>query len=292
LLSMTAWFLLSSGSCGADDNILFQDENLIISGEGYLGSEAKYIRQIYPEAKTEIEKILGWKLLSKPTVLLVGNRAVFEKLSGSPFVSAFAMPSEHLIVIHISPMTSRLPILNDTFKHELCHLLLHDHVKEQIIPKWLDEGICQWISGTLGEIMAGDAATISRINMVRSLIPLRQLTASFPRDKDSLFLAYKESYDFVEYLTTHYGTKSLRSILQYLEQGDSIDPAVSKSLSKSFQDVHEEWVNDMQKRSEWLVWASQNLYEIIFFIMAVLSILAFVRLRIRRTRYTGEDDDD
>jgi hypothetical protein len=80
--------------------------------------------------------------------------------------------------------------------------------------------------------------------------------------------------------------------LQYLEQGDSIDPAVSKSLSKSFQDVHEEWVNDMQKRSEWLVWASQNLYEIIFFIMAVLSILAFVRLRIRRTRYTGEDDDD
>jgi len=132
---------------------------------------------------------------------------------------------------------------------------------------------------------------MSRIGMARRLIPLRQLTGTFPKDKDSLFLAYKEGQDFVEYLTTHYGTKSLRSILQYLEKGDYIDLAVSKSLSKSFQDVQEEWVNDMQKRNEWLIWASQNLYEIIFFTVAVLSVLAFVRLKIKRTRYTGTEEE-
>lgn len=289
---MMAWFLLSSGSLVADEHILFQDESLVIRGEGHLGNEAKYLSQIYPQAKTEIERNLGWKLLSKPTVFLIGNKDIFEKISGSPFVSAFAVPSEHLIVIHISSMTSRPPILNDTFKHELCHLLLHDHVKRQVIPKWLDEGICQWISGTLGEIMAGDGATINRIDMARRLIPLGQLAVTFPKDKDLLFLAYKESHDFVGYLTAHYGAKSLLSILQYQEEGDDIDLAISKSLSKSFEDVQEEWVNDMQKRSEWLIWAGQNLYEIIFFIMAVLSILAFVRLRISRKRYTGEEGED
>jgi hypothetical protein len=287
-----AWFLLSSASCRAGEQVLSQDEGLVISGERHLGVEAKYLSQIYPQAKTEIEKSLGLKLLSKPTVWLVGNSALFSKLSGSPFVSAFAVPSEHLIVIHVSSMNSRMPVLNDTFKHELCHLFIHDHIEEQAIPKWLDEGICQWISGTLGDLMAGDGATIGRIDMVRRLIPLSQLTVSFPGDKDSLYLAYRESRDFVEYLTTHYGAGSLRGILQHLEEGDSIDVAVSKSLSKSFPDVQDEWVNDMQKRSEWLVWASQNLYEIIFFIMAVLSILAFVRLRIRRARYTGEEEDD
>lgn len=291
VLPMIAWFLFSTGSCGADEQILFQDESLLIRGEGPLGIEAKYLSRIYPQAKTEIESNLGWKLLSKPTVLLVGNKAVFGKMSGSPFVSAFAIPSEHLIVIHISPITSMPPILNDTFKHELCHLLLHEHVKNQVIPRWLDEGICQWISGTLGEIMAGEGAIVSRIGMAHRLIPLQQLTVTFPKDKDSLFLAYKEGQDFVEYLTTHYGTKSLRRILQYLEEGDYIDLAVSKSLSKSFQDVQEEWVNDMQKRNEWLIWASQNLYEIIFFTVAVLSVLAFVRLKIKRTRYTGTEDE-
>lgn len=291
-LSVMAWFLLSTGSCCAGEQVLSQDEGLVISGEAHLGVEAKYLSQIYPQAKTEIEKSLGWKLLSKPTVWLVGNRAVFAKLSGSPFISAFAVPSAHLIVIHVSSMSSRLPVLNDTFKHELCHLFLHDHLDEQALPKWLDEGICQWISGTLGDLMAGDRAQIGRIDMVRRLIPLRQLTVSFPGDKDSVYLAYRESLDFVEYLTTHYGAGSLRGILRRLEEGDSIDGAVSKSLSKSFQDVQDEWVNDMQKRSEWLVWTSQNLYEIIFFVMAVLSVLAFVRLKIRRARYTGEEDDD
>jgi hypothetical protein len=292
LLSMMAWSLFLSGSCRADEQILFQDESLVIRGEGHLGIEAKYLSQIYPQAKTELESNLGWKLLSMPTVFLVGNQTVFGKMSGSPFVSAFAIPSEHLIVIHISSMTSRPPILNDTFKHELCHLLLHDHIKKHVIPRWLDEGICQWISGTLGEIMAGNGVTISRISMARRLIPLQQLTLTFPKDKDSLLLAYKEGRDLVEYLTTHYGVNSLRSILQFMEEGDDFDPAVSKSLSKSFQDVQGEWVKDMQKRSEWLIWASQNLYEIIFLSMAVLSVLAFVRLKIRRTRYTGEEGEE
>jgi hypothetical protein len=230
--------------------------------------------------------------LSKPAVWLIANKSTFFKLSGSPFVSAFAVPSEHLIVIHISPMTSRLPILNDTFKHELCHLVIHDHVNEQVIPKWLDEGICQWVSGTLGEIMAGGASKISRIDMARRFIPLPQLAVSFPNDESSLHLAYRESLDFVEYLTAHYGAGGLRAILQRLQEGDSIDSAISRSLSRSFQDVQAEWIESMQKRSEWLVWASQNLYEIIFFIMAMLSILAFIRLSAKRAAYSGSEEDD
>jgi hypothetical protein len=292
LLSTIAWFLFFGGLCGAGDQVFFQNEDLVISGEGHLGYEAKYLSQIYPGAKREIEGSLGFKLLSKPTVWLIGNRAVFVKLSGSSYVSAFAVPSEHLIAIHISSMTSRLPVLDDTFKHELCHLILHDHIDQQVLPKWLDEGVCQWISGTLGETLAGGGATISRIDMVRRLIPLSQLAAAFPSDENSLYLAYRESRDFVEYLTAHYGSEGLRGILKRLEEGDSIGPAISKSLSRSFQDVQEEWIDDMQKRSEWLVWATQNLYEIIFFIMAVLSILAYVRLRMRRRAYTGSDQDD
>ena len=292
MLSTIVWFLFSCGSCGADEQVLFQDGGLVINGERHLEFQAKYLSGIYPGAKAEIEKTLDWDLLSKPTVWLVANKSVFEKLSGSPFVSAFAVPSEHLVVIYVSSATSRLPILNDTFKHELCHLLIHDHIKEQAIPKWLDEGVCQWISGTLGEIMADSGAAISQISMFRRLIPLRDLAVTFPGDQNSLYLAYRESHDLIEYLTTHYGVGSLRNILHCLGEGDSIDQAVFKSLSKSFQDVQEEWVNDMQNRNEWLVWASQNLYEIIFFAMAILSILAFIRLRIKKIRYNGEEEDD
>ncbi len=291
LLPFMACFLFIDVTYGFEEHILFQNEDLVIRGEADLEAQAGYLGQFYPKARADIENILGLRLLLKPTVLLIKDREFFERLSGSPFFSAFAVPSKHLIVVHISPITSKPGVLNDTFKHELCHLLLHYHIREQILPKWMDEGICQWISGTVGEVLTGGAVTISRVDMAYRLIPLKQLTVTFPDDKDLLILAYKESHNFVGYVTTHYGTESLRDILKYLKEGDDIDLAVSKALSKPFEDVQEEWIDDMRRRSEWLIWGSQHLYEILFFTSAVLTIMATIRLKLRRRQYKEEEDD-
>jgi hypothetical protein len=291
LLPFIACFLFIDATYGFEERILFRNEDLVIKGEAHLEAQAKYLGQFYPKAKADIENILGLRLLLKPTVLLIKDREFFERLSGSPFFSAFAVPSEHLIVVRISPVTSKPGIVNDTFKHELCHLLLHYHIREQILPKWLDEGICQWISGTVGEMLIGGGVTISRIDMAYRLIPLGQLAVSFPEDKDLLILAYKESHNFVGYITTQYGTASLRDILKYLKEGDDIDQAILKTLSKPFQDVQDEWIDDMRRRNEWLIWGSQHLYEIIFFAAGVLTIMAAIRLRLRRRKYVEEEDD-
>lgn len=284
-------FLFVGVTYGFEEHILFQNGNLVIKGEAHLEAEAEYLGQFYPRAKADIENILGLRLLIRPTVLLIKDREFFERLSGSPLFSAFAVPSEHLIVVHIAPVASRSGILNDTFKHELCHLLLHYHIREQILPKWLDEGICQWVSGTVGEVLTGGGVTISRIDMAYRLIPLSQLTVNFPEDKDLLILAYKESRNFVGYVTARYGTVSLRDILKYLKEGDNIDLAISKALAKPFKDVQEEWIDDMRRRSEWLIWGSQHLYEILFFTAAVLTIMATVRLKLKRRQYIEEEDD-
>ncbi|MHC1726980.1 MAG: hypothetical protein AB9866_13395 [Syntrophobacteraceae bacterium] len=291
LFPFLACFFLSAGADGFEGHILFQNEDLVLRGEVQLEAEAKYLGQIYPEAKAGLEKVLDLPLLMKPTVLLVRNQELFERLGGGPFVSAFAVPSEHLIVLHLSPVTSRSPVLNDVFKHELCHLLLHDHIRGQNIPKWLDEGICQWVSGTIGEFLAGDRATISRIETAYRLIPLRQLALTFPKDKDLLLLAYKESQDFVGYVASHYGVESIREILKHLKRGDHVDQAIIGVLHKSFAEVQEEWIADMKSRSEWFIWVSLNLYEILFTAAAVLTILAAVRLRLRRAKYVDEEEE-
>ena len=70
-----------------------------------------------------------------------------------------------------------------------------------------------------------------------------------------------------------------------------IDLAISKALAKPFKDVQEEWIDDMRRRSEWLIWGSQHLYEILFFTAAVLTIMATVRLKLKRRQYIEEEDD-
>ena len=269
-----------------------RSEELVIAGEESLGIHARHLRQIYPEIKANVESTLGWKFLSPPTVLLVAEQETFEKMTGNPLISAFAIPSQHSIVIHLSPATSEPYLLHEIFEHELCHLLLHDHIRSMLLPKWLDEGICQWVSGSLGEILVGKGDAAGVINLARRPIPLQQLAVSFPKDKDSLIQAYAERRLFVEYLVARYGQESLLKVLQHLHEGWSIEHAISAATSKSLQDLEAEWLEELRSKKMWLVWVGQNLYELLFLLAAILTIVAFVRLVIRKKRYDPDEEDE
>lgn len=268
------------------------NEELVVVGEKRLDIQAGRLREIYPAIRENVETTLGWKLRTPPTVFLVADRELFEKMSGSPLISALAIPSQHSIVIYISFGAPEPYLLHETFEHELCHLVLHDHIKDKLLPKWLDEGICQWLSGSLGEIMVGNAAVAGQINPSRRPIPLQQLTVSFPRDRDLLTQAYVESRLFVEYLVTEFGREPLFNVLQYLKDGLPIDQAVSKAFPKSLANLEEEWLEELGSRSRWLLWVSQHLYEVLFFLGALLTVLAFVRLMVRMKRYDPDEEDD
>jgi hypothetical protein len=50
--------------------------------------------------------------------------------------------------MRVDPFTIEL-----TLKHELCHILLHRAAQGGKIPKWLDEGLAQWVSAGIAEIL-------------------------------------------------------------------------------------------------------------------------------------------
>jgi hypothetical protein len=269
------------------------NEELVVVGEKRLDIQAQHLRESYPEIRANIENSLGWKLLSPPTVLLIADREIFEKMSGSPLISAFAIPSRHSIVIHLSSATSEAYVLHETFEHELCHLLLHDHIKDGLLPKWLDEGICQWVSGSLGEILAGMGTAASGIKLLPHPIPLQQLTVSFPGERGSLIQAYQESRLFVEYLVAQYGKGCLLDVLKHLKEGAPIDQAFSQAFPKSLPSLEEEWLKGLGSRSLWLLWVSEYLYEILFVFGALLTVVAFIRVMIRKRNYDpGEEDEE
>jgi len=292
LSTSLALFFESHNFAGAVDHIVLESDDLVTVFEEPLENVAGRLRETYPKLRADLEDMLGWRLESKPVVRLVGNRDLFDKMSGSPHFSALAVPSKSLIVLFVSPVTTRWLMLHETFKHELCHLLLHDHIQDSLLPKWLDEGVCQWVSGSLGEILSGEGFPQTEIALASRPIPLRRLTYSFPRDRNSLALAYEESRRFVEYLTTNYGREGLLGILEHLRDGDDIDRAISKTLSKSFDTVEKEWLDSIKGSVVWLIWASRHMYDILFVMAALLTVVAFISSVVRRRRYREEEDEE
>jgi hypothetical protein len=210
-------------------------------------------------------------------------------MAGSNFVVAYAVPQRNLIVIDYSRMNTHPFNLGSILKHELCHLLLHDHIGTDNLPKWLDEGISQWVSDGVTELFISRKKSVLNVAVLsKNLYAIEQLSNRFPEGQDSLLLAYAESKSLVDYMSSEFGRNSVLNILVHLKDGHKIDAAILKSLSISLDEFESRWKSHLRKKTTWFTYLADNLYVILFFIGALITVAGFVRLVLRKRRYEDE----
>ena len=285
--------LLLSPYVPAAQQLVLQDPNIVVIYDPPLDSAAGEIIRIYPEIKLELEELFNWGLGIRPQVLLVGDTPAFQKITGNNLFVAFAVPEKNLIVIDYSRMNIHPFTLSITLKHELCHLLLHQHIRPENLPKWLDEGICQWVSDGIGELFVNrNLSGLDAAVMSGRTIPFRKLTNYFPRDKASLMLAYEQSKSLIGFIDRQYGNSAILNLLEHLKNGDTVEEAVRDSLGISIGRLEKEWLDYLESTPRWLVFLANNIYGILFFLAAVLTFLGFIRLLRRRKRVYEEWEEE
>ena len=246
----------------------------------------------YPGVRDELVKTFLWNVEFKPKIILTNDRDAFRKIVGSDIVIAFAVPDKDLIVLDTSRIYTKPFTLETTLKHELCHLLLHHNIEQKRLPRWLDEGICQWASGGIAELMTSDEGrTLAKASLSDSLIDIQELER-FPLDERSLMLAYEESRSFIEYIVSEFGSRKTLQILEYLKQEDSINESVSKSLSINLFELEKKWQAYLKRKHTWFFYLSNNLYTIIFFLAGILTIYGFLRLLKKKRAYVDDDNEN
>ncbi|MBW2648444.1 MAG: hypothetical protein JRC53_01290 [Deltaproteobacteria bacterium] len=259
-----------------------------------LEAPAREILSIYPEVKGELEEMLGWQLGYRPNALLIKDRDRFEKMTGSSLFVAMAIPQKRLVVIDYSRMIQPFT-LRTTLKHELCHLILHHHIKDGNLPRWLDEGVAQWSSDGMAEIiMKSDRFILNRAVLTRRYISLEDLRHYFPRDKNALLLAYEESKSIVEYTIREYGTGRMLWILYDLEDGQDLNAAISNRLYISLHELEAQWHKHLRQQISWLLFLNAYFYQILFFLTAILlaGVGSAKLLKRRRDRLKEYEEDD
>lgn len=299
LLAAGAWIVLcalfSGGRLEAKDRFILEDDRVFISGDAGLEETGRILQRAYPEVVSDLEHVLGWKLIHKPFVLLIGDREEFERMVEHEPIAAFAIPRRHLVVLGLPMVERQQYLLLETFKHELCHLLLHDHIPEGL-PKWLDEGVCQWVSGSLGELMIGrEGGLAGPVDLARQAVPLSSLEDAFPGGKQQMAAAYEQSRSMVDAIVSGYGKMGLLGILDGLERGESIEEAVLGSLGKPLSAVESQWRESLSMARVWLVKLGEYFYDILFFLAAVVTgvggLVAVGRRKRRRLEEMDEEDE-
>ncbi len=284
---------MSELTCEASYRHGIENKDVVVLFDAPLEPAAKEVMAIYPAIRTELETLLGWQCRFRPVIVLIKDEDIFQKMAGHDLFVAFAVSQKKHIVIDYSKMGRDPFTLEITLKHELCHLLIHYHIQKTDLPRWLDEGVAQWVCGGISELLtAKKESLLDEAVLAGNYIPFRSLSYRFPREKTGLILAYNQSRSMVIYITETFGESSLLKILACLKAGDDADTAVQKSLFMSFQELEAKWYESAKKRTSWFVYAAIHLYDILFFLAALTAVFAFIKLAVRKKNYKDEEDED
>lgn len=272
---------------------ILENDSVIVSFDAPLQNAASEVLQIYPIVRSELTNDLGWRTEFRPKVVMIKDSASFRKVVNSDLVMAYAIAREDLIVIDYSRMNVYPFTLRTTLKHELCHLELHHHIASKNLPRWFDEGVCQWVTGGLAEIMAtGNRSMLREAALAHRLISFEGLAERFPADGRDLLLAYEESKSIVEYIIKEFGVSAVRGILENMSRGENLENAVQKSLLLSLDELEKRWRSFIEGKTSWVSYIGDNIYEILFLFGALITVYGFFIFLKRKKEYKDEDEEE
>ena len=124
------------------------------------------------------------------------------------------------------------------------------------------------------------------------MIDIRALTKGFPADRQSLVLAYEESKSLVEYIINEFGVEGILGILENLRQGMEWQEAMERGLSLPLEEFVKGWRRQLKESLSWFTYVSHNLYEILFFLAALIMVCGFIRAYKKKRAYIGEEDSN
>lgn len=129
---------------------------------------------------------------------------------------------------------SSLGVLYAVIRHEWTHLLV-DLLAKGRCPKWLDEGLAQFMARPL---INSEKTRLQQAGRDKHLLPLHVLQKPFQDlPGEQRRLAYLQSYAIANYLIQQFGFTALRDILKHLGDGASTDTAFQEVFGKAAEEI-------------------------------------------------------
>jgi hypothetical protein len=244
----------------------------------------------------EIMEDLGIDFEERTKVYLAPSLRNFQEIQPRgdvPFWSVgVAYPSLNLIIIKSPRATKGGHIdLRKVFKHEFTHIALGRAFRgREKIPRWLDEGLAMYESR---EWNLSRVSTMTRAVLTDSLIPLSEITHSFPREAERAELAYSESFYLISYLISQYSKESFHRFIKKYSGGKELEEVLMEVYGIRFEELEERWRDYVKLRFSWIPILTST--TTLWFLVTIAFILAYVRKRrenrLKLAEWEREEED-
>jgi hypothetical protein len=203
------------------------------------------------EFRARLSEDLGQPVLEHVTVRVVRSPDQMAELApeGAPppaYAAAVAYPPLHFVMLALkAPVTWEAPDLAELMRHELTHVALADAVGGRHVPLWFNEGLAIRQSG---ELPWARLRTLWDASLAHTLIPLKDLDASFPADGYEVNVAYAESADFANFLMRDADRVRFGSLIRRVGDGVTFDRALEDAYGTDVRKLEFQWREAVSRR--------------------------------------------
>jgi len=190
---------------------------------------------------------LGRRLPGPLRLILVPDARRLDSLTpGFPsWGAAAALPGERSILLRADTDD-----LFRTLRHELAHLALHEAVAVRV-PLWFDEGYASWAAGEWDR----QAGLELNLAVVRGAVPdLRSLDGALRAAATTADAAYALAASAVAELARRNPSKSLRPLMNRLENGSDFETAVRTTTGLTMSQFEATWRAELRRRYSLVTW--------------------------------------
>ncbi|MET0339848.1 MAG: hypothetical protein ABW252_02555 [Polyangiales bacterium] len=250
----------------------------------YHPRDADLVRDLwgkFPSAFRKVRNELGQPVSEKMTIRIARGPEDMRRLApiGSPppsYAVGVAYPALGLIILSVvSPESWFPPDLTAVMTHEISHVALHRAVRGNPVPLWFAEGLA---TQQASEHRLARVRTLWEAAVSGDVLPLDEVSRSFPDRPHAVNLAYAQSADFVRHMLQSTSDRQrLPRLLAKVAEGASFEQAVLVAYRMDLAYLERDWRQGLGERFRLLplvltgtaLWAG----------IALLVIVAFARRR-------------
>ncbi len=259
----------------------------------YLPKDAGVVRELWHVLRTRIpvvEQDLGLSLADTVTFWIAPDEREWARLTqGTPLWANGLTYSERGIAILKSPSFGlRYGPFPTTAVHEYVHLLLHAGAPRAMIPRWLDEGLAQVLSGQYDYVETAVLARAAAVNRLHSLSQLENMLAmSGPEARQG----YAESAVAVQLMQSRYGMSGLSNLVHELRTGRDFDESFAKIFGISTVSFESQYFAYVRSTYRLTLLGDTELWVSAAFVILILAAGTVAWRRRKRTLERWQDEE-
>lgn len=167
------------------------------------------------------------------------------RLNGHDWAREHVNPALGVVMVTAVNSKTARDDLSRPLPHELAHFWLYQAAGThyETIPPWFKEGLAVWLEGD--ELAAGERVLATAVTQ-NTTIPLTELCATFPADREAL--ADAQSAALVSFVQVRYGERALADLAAAFAVGEGCETAVSEVLGQSLTEFEANWLTAERPR--------------------------------------------